>query len=278
MLFSETTFQQVERIAALPYSEFKDELAAFGFKQLSDDLSDCDACCDKHHLTPFVNALLVTRYPFLLPRSVWDDNDLWDGNDAYTYTLFGGIPDGWCYRFGLDLCEDVRTILLTSSDKEALTKYRVVQIKEKFAGLRWYDEFVAEDVYHNMFMLTYMYELLSYHVCITCGSMNNMHFTRGYVLPLCEDCLMRTEYQHFDRDKFVKWYAEQNNLDVDSVKFWSIPFEARDEYMRLCIADTTRACKDTFMDALSSYTFDGKPFDCASWARDLNLQITRFFI
>lgn len=276
MQFSEETMQQVQRIAPLPFDEFKHELAAFGFAQL-DDVFDCDISGIDHHLSPFVNAVLVTRYPFLYPRSDWDDHDLWDGDDAYSYTLFGSIPDGWAYRFGLDLCEDVRTILLRSQYADALEKYRIAQIKEKFGGLRWYDECIMDDVYEDMFLLTYLYEYLSYHVCIECGSMSDVRMTHGYILPICETCLVRQSNVNFDRDKFLEWYADENNIAVDDIDYFSIPFSARNKYMEHKALERTHKLKQTFTDDVLQYKVNGEPFDCISWARNLNLQIVRFF-
>jgi hypothetical protein len=74
--------------------------------------------------------VLVERYPYLLPRNVWNDKVPED----YDYTYIMGIdtiPKGWQKLF-LQMCEDIRQPLI---DADYLDKFRFSQIKEKYNGL-----------------------------------------------------------------------------------------------------------------------------------------------
>jgi len=78
------------------------------------------------------NKELVKRYPFLLPRNVWTDKIPEDYD--YSYTLFDEVPDMWRKKFGKQMLEELREILIEGN---YLKQYRVLQIKEKYGC---YDE------------------------------------------------------------------------------------------------------------------------------------------
>jgi hypothetical protein len=65
-----------------------------------------------------------------------------------------------------------------------LYKYRIMQIKEKFGGLRWYDSASSQEVFN----ILQKYEDISYHTCISCGRPAD-YITSGYILPFCKNCI-----------------------------------------------------------------------------------------
>lgn len=96
------------------------------------------------------NKELCERYPFLIPRNAWSgmriteaqNGGYWPGNPDeipeydWEYTIMDDMPKGWRIAFGDDLLEELREELIKYN---YLDEYFPVQIKEKFGGLRWYD-------------------------------------------------------------------------------------------------------------------------------------------
>ena len=80
------------------------------------------------------NEGLVLKYPWLEPHNRWTGNvpDTYD----YSYTELDEMPDGWRLAFGDQMCEEIEKELERFDYQD---KYEIVQIKEKFGGLRWYD-------------------------------------------------------------------------------------------------------------------------------------------
>lgn len=117
-----------------------------------------------------LNKTLCDRYPFLKP-----DTNTFD----YTYTLLEDMPDGWLKSFGFAMCEDIRNELLETGGEEYLYDYKILQIKEKYGELRWYDNYDLKAVSK--------YEELSRHTCIKCGAPATKIST-GWICPWCDKC------------------------------------------------------------------------------------------
>ena len=125
------------------------------------------------------NKELIAEYPFLLPRNVFtgkvsDDYD-------YRYTLLDDMPRGWKGAFGEQLCRELKEALIKEG---ILEDYRVVQVKEKFGQLRWYDNCCSGKVYK----VIDKYESLSEHTCIECGCEGKMRDLFGWISPYCGAC------------------------------------------------------------------------------------------
>ena len=80
------------------------------------------------------NKELIKKYPWLLPHNRWTDK-VSDDYD-YSYTELDAMPDGWRKSFGEEMCEEIQKELEKCN---AVEGYRILQIKEKYAMLRWYD-------------------------------------------------------------------------------------------------------------------------------------------
>lgn len=144
------------------------------------------------------NKKLVKRYPFLLPRNVW--TDILPKDYDYTYTLLDEMPEGWRKSFGLMLCEEIRQELI---EYNYLYNYRVIQIKEKFGGLRWYDNGAPGNI-HDILR---KYEYISEFTCIYCGKFNVSMFDDGWVCPYCDPCFINK------RKNYMKNYGKYINPD-----------------------------------------------------------------
>lgn len=63
---------------------------------------------------------------------------------------------------------------------------KVVQIKEKFGGLRFY----ADDTDSKIDGMIWFAEYLSYNICENCGSTDNVEQTEGgWISTLCSNCI-----------------------------------------------------------------------------------------
>lgn len=66
-------------------------------------------------------------------------------------------------------------------------EYRIIQVKEKFAQLRWYDNGIPIEASKEYDDWLSKYETLSEEICIVCGDKAS-HTTKGWILPLCDKC------------------------------------------------------------------------------------------
>ena len=141
------------------------------------------------------NKELISRFPFLMPRHVWTDTLLEDYD--YEFTLMDDIPYGWRVAFGEQMCQEIMDELVASHYADA---YRVVQIKEKYGGLRWYDNGAPTRLAREILP---KYEDLSEHTCIHCGKPAK-YVSRGWILPFCEDCI-KLEQLDVDEYDVIDW-------------------------------------------------------------------------
>ena len=125
------------------------------------------------------NRELCKRYPFLKPGGARFNDDGFD----YTYTLLDDMPDGWRIAFGERLCEELLKSLERAGG-DRLEDYAVIQIKEKFGGLRWYDNGLTDEGYE----ILDKYKKLSERTCICCGKPATK-ITKGWISPYCDDCI-----------------------------------------------------------------------------------------
>lgn len=128
---------------------------------------------------------LIEKYPWL---------DAYD--NAYLYIIgpcgdeereqFRGIvpfdtPDGWRPMLE-EMCEEVDQALKVAGWKSE--DYHIAQIKEKWGGLRWYDEGGPDSLRD----IIRKYEQKAMTTCCNCGKEATCYST-GYILPYCWECL-----------------------------------------------------------------------------------------
>lgn len=116
-----------------------------------------------------------------------------------SYTELDAMETGWRIKFGEDICREIKTALLHTYTKDIhkysikyliayikgiklLLNYRIMQIKEKFGGLRWYSEGDTQEIFN----IINKYEDISYKTCIVCGK-DAKYMTRGWICPYCEE-------------------------------------------------------------------------------------------
>lgn len=98
-----------------------------------------------------------------------------------TSTELDAMDGGWRKAFGIDICKEIKSTLKKSG---YLRKYRIMQIKEKWGELCWYDAGAPKEV----FDIIRKYEDISYITCIECGRPAKYR-TTGWVEPYCEKCM-----------------------------------------------------------------------------------------
>lgn len=117
-----------------------------------------------------------------------------------TYTELDDLDKGWRIRFGEDICREIRNSLLMTYIREEkptaiigkikglykgvklLYRYQILQIKEKYAQLRWYDAGATKDVHD----IINKYATLSENTCIVCGK-DAKYLSTGWICPYCEE-------------------------------------------------------------------------------------------
>ena len=140
------------------------------------------------------NRRLCERYPFLIPRNRFSgmriteagNGGFWPGNPEaippydYQYTELDDMPDGWRIAFGIQMLEELREELIRH---DCLDKYMIVQIKEKYGFMHWYDSGNTE---HGREIIE-KYADMSKRICIDCGKPARFIST-GWIRPLCGEC------------------------------------------------------------------------------------------
>ena len=123
------------------------------------------------------NKKLVKDFPFLLPK------DKRDKTYNYSWTYADEIPYGWLLAFGEQFFNELKKELIKYN---FLNKYKVLQIKEKFGSLRWYDcgqpkGSLIEDIIEK-------YSTLSENICINCGQPDVPMVNDYWISPYCKNC------------------------------------------------------------------------------------------
>ena len=136
------------------------------------------------------NKRLAKRWPFLVLRiDYWTGKLLPEDEIDYTHTWWDDIPKGWAKAFGKQMCDELLEIL---KEGDYVDQYRIVQIKEKFGGLRWYDNGVPVSISDKYDAWLATYEKLSFETCVLCGEPAT-EMTHGWIMPVCSTCFDKTE-------------------------------------------------------------------------------------
>ena len=153
---------------------------------------------------------LKTRYPFLIPRNRFTDK-ICDGigmtqEEYENWSELDDMPDGWRKAFGEQMCEEIYQALLRNGGEEAVNKYRIIQIKEKWGYLHWYDSNGNAEIND----IIRKYEDISEKTCIRCGKPATK-ISLGWISPYCDNCA--EEPSKYRGIKFVP--IDENPLDEE---------------------------------------------------------------
>lgn len=124
------------------------------------------------------------------------------------YTRLDSMPKGWKKAFGVQLCKEIKQALLDNGGRKALKNYCILDIKEKYGVLHWYDANGNREIDK----IIEKYEYISQHTCIVCGKGAD-YLTEGWIEPYCEKHLP----ERYDKDnklqvkkygtKDLPWYG-----------------------------------------------------------------------
>jgi len=93
-----------------------------------------------------------------------------------TLMYYKDFGNGW-----LDLVIELTEKLLQTENGEAI---KVLQIKEKFGGLRYYVSGATEEQYE---IIKNYEDVISYSICERCGKEGKLRSDLGWISTLCEE-------------------------------------------------------------------------------------------
>ena len=126
------------------------------------------------------NIELIEKYPFLKI----ENNDSAVENLEEMSTKLDWMPNGWRKKFGEKMCQEISEAL--TNNGVALEEYYILDIKEKFGALRWYDA-NSGDAYNEVNNIIDKYEAISERTCICCGEPATK-ISLGWISPYCDSC------------------------------------------------------------------------------------------
>lgn len=160
------------------------------------------------------NKQLIERYPFLEVRNVCT-GERYPEDERFLDTWLDWMPCGWRKGFALSLCENIRRILIKGN---YLYDYRVIQIKEKYGSLRWYDSGAPDSIYDELSDCIMSYESMSTNICIHCGKPAK-NVMCGWITFLCDDCVPKNRHYMKMGDSVINnedTYYRHPNTDIET--------------------------------------------------------------
>ena len=131
------------------------------------------------------------------------------------------MPEGWRKAFVIQMCKKKKKALLKKG-KEYLRDYRILQIKEKYGSLCWYDNGSTVEV--SKIIDKYAY--ISERTCIVCGELADIYTPIEYwKCPYCDkhaptnssyllDYGITTPYIKDKETKHgLEWYGYSGNVN-----------------------------------------------------------------
>lgn len=152
------------------------------------------------------NKKLCKRYPFLIPHNRWTDKVIWKYRHdkdihtsisiyPYCFTELDNMEPGWRKAFGIQMCEEIRRDLIKHN---FLNKYRIVEIKEKYGELRWYDGGIP--IGSKVWDIIEKYSDISTHTCYICGAPGKIINDNGWLVTMCSDCYKKSKEKNYGDD------------------------------------------------------------------------------
>lgn len=141
-------------------------------------------------------SLIISKwYNFWYKVVDWIDNNVLDKIFFLpSYTELDAMDAGWRKAFGIQMCKEIKAEL---KKHKFLYKYRIVQIKEKFGYLHWYDGGSPKD--SKIYDIIRKYEQISAKTCVVCGKPATKMST-GWISPYCDDCIGDKNYTDINKN------------------------------------------------------------------------------
>ena len=121
---------------------------------------------------------LMDRFSFMETRNVWSGEKL-------NFPMPCSCGDGW-FQLIWDLCEKIETEL-NKLPEDSDYEFMILEVKEKYAGLRFYTGGIPNSIADAVFDAIHNAEEKSYKVCEICGEKGEI---KGdyWVRTLCDKC------------------------------------------------------------------------------------------
>ena len=119
-------------------------------------------------ITRIKNFFLVMKYPFLSFEK-----------GHFKSTHLDCVPFGWRKMVVNGMLKELKKEL----KRDKIKGYHLLQVKEKWGELRWYDSGETKAIEN----IVRKYTIRSRYTCAICGKPATWEST-GYILPLCDDC------------------------------------------------------------------------------------------
>lgn len=150
-------------------------------------------------LTRISNIWLCIKYPFLRPANRWTGKRVKWLTWAGSYTELDAMPSAWKHDFGIKMSAEIAASLKKTGGRKAVKKYRIMQIREKYGYLWWYDAGSTEEVHR----IIAKYCRYSTTICQYCGKKAD-YCTGGWSTYLCKDCMSKKlepgeDLEHYNR-------------------------------------------------------------------------------
>lgn len=114
-----------------------------------------------------------------------------------SYTELNAMDAGWRKAFGIQMCKEIKKEL---KKHKFLYKYRIVQIKEKWGYLHWYDGGTPKD--SKIYDIIRKYEQISAKTCGVCGK-SATKISKGWIYPYCDNCIGDRNFTEIDENPFA---------------------------------------------------------------------------
>lgn len=153
------------------------------------------------------NKELCEKFSFLIPTNRWTGKVVKDYD--YSWTELDAMPDGWRKAFGEKICEEIKNEL-NKLPEDIRKNYHIIQIKEKYGYLCWYDNWHTEEIRNVL----NKYERLSERTCIKCGAAATK-ISDGWISPYCDSCASLLNIKSFiPIDKYLEGVYEDEDEEI----------------------------------------------------------------
>lgn len=147
-----------------------------------------------------------------------------------THSLYNWIPEGWRKAFGIQMCKEIRHALYRAGGLKMIFKYRVIDIKEKYGQLRWYDAYSPVEVQK----IIHKYEYISERTCIICGEPATCQTPIEYwMCPYCDKHAPKTSKFLLDFGLYENWYGYTGNINCRPKEEQEVRQKMVDDYKNI---------------------------------------------
>lgn len=168
------------------------------------------------------NRKLCEKYPFL------------KYDDSYKSTWADDMPMGWWIAFGEMMCDEIKAELVKWN---FLDEYQVIEIKEKWGYLHWYDNGIPSGC--KVWDIIEKYATLSESICIQCGKPDVPVMTWGWIIPLCQE-------HAINQDEYAECADRQSPHKMNDFRRWSKFKDDKWVDCEVYIGDTAQKIRDAW--------------------------------